>query len=150
MPMISVLDVKEGYMCGYCPVGGVTATAKFTGTRSTMHNHMSSDHRGMASNNYSPYFVQHLFGEQVHKVYFKVKKYYEGETMETTFTEAALVDLEKFKSMNPSYSNAYNPNDDVRDSRVFSRFYLSVNWYGLVPIIAGEDTQETDPPSILE
>lgn len=141
LPMISALEVKEGFMCGYCPVNGLSAVAKFTAKRTTMANHMSSNHRGLPADKYTACYVQHLFGQQAYKTYFKVERQYAGETVQTTFTADAFAELELFRTMNPTYSNVYNPDNDVLDSRVYSRFYLQMNWYDLVRTITGDDAQ---------
>ncbi|KAF1797717.1 hypothetical protein FB192DRAFT_1440350 [Mucor lusitanicus] len=142
LPVISLLEVSPGFVCGYCPLRYVSAVAAFAGTRSTMLKHMRLTHRGLNHDNYTTCHVQHLYNDQGHKVYFGVERLYSGPTIESTITSEGDALFDEFLSENPGYDEGFNPDASIGDSRVFSRFYDYMHWFDLVNDVAGEDTNE--------
>lgn len=142
LPVIRLLPVTSGFVCGYCPVQDYTSTSKFTSTKRSMENHIYRIHPGQESNNYASCFVQYLYNDQAHKVYFAVERAYSGPRIESTITLEGERLFEQFMQQNEDYHQTFNPNDTVEDSRLYSRFFAQVNWFGLVSQIAGENSSQ--------
>ncbi|KAK4514160.1 uncharacterized protein ATC70_001747 [Mucor velutinosus] len=62
---------------------------------------------------------------------------------QSTITEEDEGLFQQFMQQNQDYHITFNPDDNIEDSRLYSRFYIQVNWFGLVSTVAGEDNRET-------
>lgn len=142
LPAISLLEVSSGFVCRFCPVLKFTAVAAFAGTRSSMIKHIQRYHRGLDHGNFTTCYVQHLYNDQRHKVYFAVDRPYSGPTIESTITNEGEALFENFAREHPDYEDGYDPDAAISDSRVVSTFYNYINWFQLVIDVTGEDTNE--------
>lgn len=119
-----------------------SATAYFTSKGTTMKKHMYIHYRGHQSGNYISCIVQRLFDNQTLMVYFRVMQEYVGPTIEATITEEGEHLFQRFLDSHQDFSIQYTPQVEIDDSRIHSRFYKSVNWFGLVEAIARQDTTD--------
>jgi hypothetical protein len=138
LPVIELLEVKQGYICRHCPNLDVALMAAYySATESTMRKHLQSFHHCDISE-YDSCFVQYLYGKQQFKCYFGVETQYVGPTTKSNVTEEGEQLYQEFLQNSTSnveyFTDPANMSTAIlsADTKDIPRLYKELQWLSFV------------------